>query len=66
MSTLAGIEAAADALPAEQQQELLVFLVARLRSRGSRMPEPRRFSRRQLTDWIEEDEAGMRRFRDGK
>ena len=32
MSTLAEIEAAADALPAEQKQELLLFLTSRLRS----------------------------------
>jgi uncharacterized protein (DUF433 family) len=32
MSTLAEIEAAADALPIEQKQELLLFLTSRLRS----------------------------------
>lgn len=40
MSTLAEIEAAAEALPPEQKQELMVFLAARLRGQGARMPEP--------------------------
>jgi hypothetical protein len=66
MSNLAEIEAAADALPPEQKQELLLFLAARLRAQGTRMPEPRRFSREQTTAWIAEDEADMARFREGK
>ena len=40
MSNLGEIEAAADALPPEQKQELLLFLAARLRAQGTRMPEP--------------------------
>ena len=66
MSTLVEIEAAADALPPEQKQELLLFLAARLRSQRARMPEPRRFSREQMAEWIAEDEADMVRFRGGK
>ena len=42
MSTLAEIEAAADALSPEQKQELMLFLAARLRANGAKMPEPRR------------------------
>jgi hypothetical protein len=34
MSTLKEIEAAADALPTEQKQELFLFLAARLRGSG--------------------------------
>jgi len=34
MSTLKEIEAAADALPPAQKQELLLFLAARLRAQG--------------------------------
>jgi hypothetical protein len=30
------------------------------------MPEPRKFSREQMGGWIAEDEAGMRRFEQGK
>jgi hypothetical protein len=62
MSTLAEIEAAADALSAEQKQELLLFLASRLRAQGS-LPESRRFSAEQVRTWIAEDEADMRRFR---
>ena len=66
VSNLAEIEAAADALPVEQKQELMLFLAARLRAQGARMPEPRTYSREQIAGWIAEDEADMQRFRDAK
>ncbi len=66
MSSLAEIEAAADALPPEQKQELLLFLAARLRAQGPPIPEPRSFSREQMAGWIAEDEADMQKFREGK
>lgn len=66
MTTLAEIEAAADALPPAQKQELLLFLAARLRAEGGRLPSPRKFSSEQLKAWIVEDEADMQRFRDSK
>ena len=66
MSNLAEIEAAADKLPPEQKQELMLFLAARLRAQGARMPEPRQFSREQTNAWIADDEADMQRFREGK
>jgi hypothetical protein len=66
MSSLLEIEAAADALPAQQKQELLIFLATRLRADGARLPNPRRFSREQMAAWIAEDEADMRRFRQGE
>jgi hypothetical protein len=62
MSTLDEIEKAADSLPAAQQQELLLFLAARLRARGAELPEPRLFSTEQLQAWMDEDEADLRRF----
>ncbi len=62
MSTLPEIEAAADALPLAQKQELLLFLAARLRAEGGEPPAPRKFSREQLDAWVAEDEAEMRRF----
>jgi hypothetical protein len=65
MSTLAEIEAAADALPSDQKQELLLFLAARLRVPGTKPPEPRTFSREQIDAWIEEDKADLSRFREG-
>lgn len=61
MSTLAEIEAAADALPAEQKQELFLFLAARLRANGQ-LPTPREFSRSQIDKWFADDEDGMQRL----
>jgi hypothetical protein len=66
MSTLIEIEAAADRLPPEQKQELLLFLASRLRAERPVTPEPREFSREQVRAWIDEDEADMRRFREVK
>lgn len=66
MSTLPEIEAAADALPPAEKQELLLFLAARLRAQGGPLPAPRRFPRDQVNAWIAEDEAALRRFRDKK
>lgn len=66
MITLAEIEAAAESLPPEQKQELMLFLATRLRSQRAEMPEPRKFSREQMTTWIAEDEADLRRFREAK
>ena len=66
MSTLAEIEAAVETLPADQMQELLVFLTTRLRAAGARMPEPRKFPLQQMAAWIAEDEADMRRFHEGQ
>lgn len=66
MSTLAEIEAAADALPAEQKQELLLFIAARLRARTEELPPPREFSREQTEQWMADDEAGYSRFLAGQ
>ena len=63
MNTLAEIEKAADALSPEQKQELLLFLAARLRAGGARLPEPRKFSREQIAGWIAEDEADLERLK---
>lgn len=66
MSTLAEIETAADVLSPQQKQELLLFLVTRLRAEGTPLPEPRKFPRQQIAAWIEEDESDMRRFNEGE
>jgi len=63
MSTLVEIEAAADALPADQKQQLLLFLAERLRAHGGTLPEPRIFPREQMSAWVEEDEADLAKFR---
>lgn len=62
MSTLTEIETAADTLPAEQQQELLLFLATRLHAANGALPPPRDIPREQLDRWIAEDEAGHQRF----
>ena len=62
MSTLVEIEAAADTLPPEQQQELLLFLATRLHASSGPLPPPRDIPREQLGRWIAEDEAGHRRL----
>jgi hypothetical protein len=66
MSTLAEIEAAADALTPEQKQELLLFLATRLRAQGANPPEPRKFTQEQIRGWVVRDEADMRQFREEK
>lgn len=66
MSTLAEIEAAADALPEEEKQELILFLAARLRAGAGELPPPREFTRKQIEQWITDDEEGYRRFLDGQ
>ena len=65
MSTLTEIEAAADALPAGQKQELLLFLAVRLRE-GRAFPQPRDFPKAEMEAWIAEDEADMESFRRGE
>jgi len=64
MSTLAEIEQAAEKLSPQEKQELMLFLGARLRTDGVRLPAPRRFSREQVQSWIAEDDAELRRFRE--
>ena len=66
MSKLDEIEAAAETLPPEEKQQLMLFLATRLRGQGVGMPEPRKFSREQMAGWLAEDEADMRRFQQGK
>lgn len=66
MNTLAEIETAADALPPEQKQELILFLATRIRAMGIKLPPPRQFTPDQVQGWITDDEADMQRFRDEK
>ena len=65
MSTLTEIEVAADRLLPEEKQELLLFLATRLRAERGSLPEPRKFTKEEMAGWIAEDEADMRRFREG-
>lgn len=59
MSTLAEIEAAADALSPEQKQELLLYLVKRMRAQGVRLPEPQEISTEQISEWMADDDLDM-------
>ena len=65
MSTLAEIEAAAEALPPQEQQELLFFLATRLHAAGGTLPPPRDIPKETMEKWIADDEAGHRRFLGG-
>ena len=65
MSTLAEIEAAAETLSAQEKVELFRFLATRLPAPEVE-PEPRKFSKEQMAEWIRDDEEGMRRFREGR
>ena len=65
MSTLAEIEAAAETLPEQEKEQLFLFLAARLRAANpAELPPPCTFGRERMEEWIRDDEAGMRRFRD--
>jgi len=66
VSVLAEIVSAAEALPPEQKQELILFLATRLRSTGVKLPPPRKFSKEQIAAWIADDEAEGQRFREGQ
>ncbi len=66
MSRLTDIQAAADALPPADKQELLLFLAARLRAQGGQLPAPRKFTPEQMKAWIAEDESESKRRPGGK
>lgn len=66
MNTLSEIEAIVDTLPAQEKQELLLFLAARLRTHTGPLPAPLEFSSDQIQTWIADDESEMQRFRDGE
>ena len=65
MTTLLEIETAAETLPEQQQRELLLFLMERLRAKGPALSGPRLFSKEKIQGWISEDEEDMRRLQRG-
>jgi hypothetical protein len=64
MRTLAEIKVEVEKLPAEEKQELLIFLTARLRTERTALRQPRKFSKEEMEAWITEDDADMRRIRE--
>ena len=52
-------------LPAEEQQQLLRFLLRVVPVTEAELPGPRIFSEEEIQGWLAEDEASMRRFREG-
>jgi hypothetical protein len=69
MGTLIEIESAAEKLPLEEKRKLFQFLAKQLSHQGERAakkPEPRKFTREQIAEWVERDEEDMRRFNEGQ
>lgn len=62
VSSLAEIEKAADVLRTEEKQELVMFLLTRLRGEGGDIPPVRDIPKEQIEKWIADDEAGYQRF----
>ena len=64
MSTLAEIEAAAKALPVNEQSELVRKLMHHIRGSGSLLAEPRKFTTEEMREWFDEDEREGRAIRE--
>jgi hypothetical protein len=64
MSKLLDIERAAVKLPADEQQQLLRFLLRVVPVVEAELPAPREFTDEQIQGWLVEDEASMRRFQE--
>ena len=65
MSTLVDIEQAAVKLPAQEQHQLLRFLLRVVPVTEAELPSPRIFSDEEIKGWLAEDETSMRRLREG-
>ena len=65
ISTLMEIEQATVKLPAEEQKRFLRFLLRNHPVNEAELPEPRIFSNEEIQGWLAEDEASMRRLREG-
>jgi len=62
MSSLAEIANAADVLRPEEKQELVMFLLTRLRGEGGGLPPVRDIPKEQIEKWVADDDAGYQRF----
>lgn len=60
------IKHAAAKLTADEQKQLLRFLLSLIPADEADLPQPRQFSQQEIHDWLAEDEASMQRLRDGK
>ena len=58
VSSLAEIERAADVLRTEEKQEVVMFLLPRLRGEVGVLPPVRDIPKEQIEKWVAEDEAG--------
>ena len=65
MSTLSEIEEAAGRLSAEEQKELLRFLLRVIPAEEGTLPKPRIFTDEEIQGWLADDAEGMREFREG-
>jgi hypothetical protein len=65
MSRLQELEAAAVQLPAEDRQQLLIFIAMSLRRDRERIADPHRFPAAEVASWLAEDQAEMQRFQAG-
>jgi hypothetical protein len=66
MSKLMDIEQASVKLPAAEQRQLLRFLLRVVPVADAELPALRQFTEEEIHGWLAEDEASMRRFREGK
>jgi hypothetical protein len=64
--TLLEIQKAADALSIEGKEELMIFLLRRLRENQVELPPVRDIPNETIEAWIEDDELGYRNFLDSK
>ena len=65
MSTLAEIEEAASALPVDQRQQLVAFLLTTMRGQETDLPPVRDIPKETIEKWIADDEEGYRKFKAG-
>lgn len=64
MNTLIEVEKAANALTPAERQQLFLALARGLRAEGQLPPPPRKLTLEEMTRWMDEDEAGFKRFKE--
>jgi hypothetical protein len=66
VSSLWEIEQAAYVLPVDQKNELVAFLLTRLRGDGNKLPPVRDIPKESIDAWVADDEEGYKKFLAGK